>query len=246
MVIYLATNQENGKVYVGQTTRTLPIRMKQHISRARGGDDHCFARALLKYGLDGFDWEIIRECDTIEALNKLEQYYISILDSTKKEYGYNRTEGGMGSVGYKPSAKTLIKLSKAAKGRKHTEEVKKVISEASKKRWEDPEYRAKMPDMRGENHPMFGKRHTPESIQQMIDNMPNKSGENNPFWGKCHTSESIAKMREWKPTKETRGRMKQGQLKRFANPQERLKISDKMKQVWTEKKQKNLEGVLNG
>ncbi len=45
----------------------------------------------------------------------------------------------------------------------------------------------------GENHPFYGKHHTPEIIA-ILSNI--NSGENNPFYGKKHSVETIVKMKD--------------------------------------------------
>jgi hypothetical protein len=57
----------------------------------------------------------------------------------------------------------------------------------------------KCPQLSGENHPMYGKHHTEESIEKMKENHADFKGENNPFSGKKHTKESIEKMKENHP-----------------------------------------------
>lgn len=112
------------------------------------------------------------------------------------------------------------------KGQKISEETRQKMRESKLKKWQDPEYKKRMSDahlgispsnkgipseFRGEKHPMFGKKHTPEAIEKIKLGVKNKSpiseetrgklsiassGENNPFYGKSHTSESKEKMSE--------------------------------------------------
>ena len=50
--------------------------------------------------------------------------------------------------------------------------------------------------MRGENHPFFGRHHSPEAREKMSKTKKGMyEGEKNPFYGKHHTEESLAKMR---------------------------------------------------
>ena len=55
-------------------------------------------RAIRKYGLDYFSFEIIEECKK-EDLNEREKYWVSQYNSHNKNFGYNETEGGDGSEG---------------------------------------------------------------------------------------------------------------------------------------------------
>lgn len=89
MIIYKVLNKINGKIYIGQTTRTLDKRKEEHINSK---DDSFFHQALRKYGNDNFEWEIIFECNNLSTLNEQEIFYINKYNSYKK--GYNMSLGG--------------------------------------------------------------------------------------------------------------------------------------------------------
>ncbi|MEE9573043.1 MAG: GIY-YIG nuclease family protein [Candidatus Neomarinimicrobiota bacterium] len=93
MIIYKATNLINGKVYIGQTTKTLTERMEGHIEKAGGYSQTYFQRSIIEHGVDNFKWEVICICPNIDSLNEQEQYYIALYDSMNN--GYNRTSGGV-------------------------------------------------------------------------------------------------------------------------------------------------------
>lgn len=86
-VIYKAVNKINGKSYIGQTNN-LKRRIKEHIKRE---DGTAFHAAIMKYGEENFDWEIIEECPE-EELNDREIYWITYFDTYSN--GYNSTRGG--------------------------------------------------------------------------------------------------------------------------------------------------------
>jgi group I intron endonuclease len=120
MLIYKATNKINGMSYIGQTTKTLDDRKRQHIIDALAKRDrYYFHSALRKYGQENFDWDIIDECDNIDELNRLEIFYIGHYKTYFE--GYNLTMGGEGMSGYKFSEETRQKMSESLKG-KHTDE----------------------------------------------------------------------------------------------------------------------------
>lgn len=94
--IYKFTNKINNKVYVGQS-KNIEERYKNHIRS-------CFTpkcnrynkylyKAIRKYGLENFEFEILEECK-IEELNEKEMYYISHFNSNDLAKGYNLTNGG--------------------------------------------------------------------------------------------------------------------------------------------------------
>lgn len=95
MIIYKATNKINGKVYIGQTEKTLEHRKEVHHRDSERMDTY-FYRAIRKYGWENFKWEVIDDSATTrEELNALEQYYIAKYQSfDNKEKGYNSTSGG--------------------------------------------------------------------------------------------------------------------------------------------------------
>ena len=97
--VYCATNRENGKQYIGKTTKSMFVRKTYHeVSALRGGKWY-FQRALRKYGVGSFDWEVIFESDLESVLNAVERYFIKHL-KTKSPYGYNMTDGGDGGGWY--------------------------------------------------------------------------------------------------------------------------------------------------
>ena len=101
-IIYKATDNWNGKVYIGQTVVGLKRRRSEHEKDAKKLSDHnAFHFALSVRDFD-FKWEVI---DTFEgdadfvhhALNVAEEYHIIKCRSAEEEYGYNSTYGGYSS-----------------------------------------------------------------------------------------------------------------------------------------------------
>lgn len=91
--IYKITNQINGKIYVGQSIN-IEKRWRQHISDTKTHKDECYIhRAMRKYGVENFSFEIIEKCSK-EELNDREVYWIEYFDSTNREKGYNYGSGG--------------------------------------------------------------------------------------------------------------------------------------------------------
>lgn len=93
MDIYKITNQVNGKVYIGQSIN-IKHRWIQHKSDALNNrSDAPIHRAIRKYGIQNFSFEIIEECEQ-ERMNEKEIYWIKYYDSTNKKKGYNIKLGG--------------------------------------------------------------------------------------------------------------------------------------------------------
>lgn len=53
MIIYKATNKINGKVYIGQSHKSLEERMRRHKNDSIRQDSY-FYRAIRKYGWENF------------------------------------------------------------------------------------------------------------------------------------------------------------------------------------------------
>ena len=124
MIIYKIENKLDGKIYVGQTQRTLEERMKEHYRNSRAS---YIDRTIRKYGVENFHAEIIETCKTVEELNEREMFWIAKLNC-KFPNGYNLTDGGEGSNGYKATPELSARLSAMRKGRRNTPEQRAKIS----------------------------------------------------------------------------------------------------------------------
>ena len=93
--IYIITNKNNDKVYIGQTSRTIEARWKEHLlsSQDEAKRHYKLYAAMNKYGVDSFSIGKIEQCES-EKLNEREQYWINRFDSYAN--GYNMTIGGDG------------------------------------------------------------------------------------------------------------------------------------------------------
>ena len=96
MYIYKIVNVLNGKVYVGQTRRSIELRFKEHIKSAQSGHGYYLHNAMKKYGIDNFKICVLAETDSIDELNRLELYFIHLYDSVNT--GYNLSYGGDSNV----------------------------------------------------------------------------------------------------------------------------------------------------
>lgn len=94
MIIYKITNKVNGKIYIGQTIKTLNERFKGHIITAEKNRGFYVHHAIMKYGKENFMIEQIEKCISLKELGEREIYWIGKLDSTNKKIGYNITKGG--------------------------------------------------------------------------------------------------------------------------------------------------------
>lgn len=137
MIIYKATNKINKMSYIGQTVKNLNRRIQQHANDAKRYD-YFFCKALRKYGLNNFDWVVIKECKNREELNIWEKYYI-LFFNTKKPYGYNLTDGGWNGAPFK--------------GHKHSDEAKNRIKKRIREIYSTREVREKILNaLKGRKH----------------------------------------------------------------------------------------------
>jgi group I intron endonuclease len=138
--IYMTRNNVNGKLYIGQHTRTMNPKDIDDSWYLGSGD--ALHMAIAKYGEENFTREIIYECESKPELDYMEKVFISYYNAVKNEDFYNIAGGGQG-VGSGESHPMY--------GRSHTAEAKRKISDA----------------VRGERNPMYGKSHTDETKKKI-------------------------------------------------------------------------------
>ena len=139
MLIYKIVNKINGKVYIGQTIRSIEDRWSDHCKNS----SRCTAikNAIVKYGIDNFKISTISYCNSLDEMNHREERYISLYN-TMSPNGYNLQPGGKN---HKLSNETKAKLSHinkdtippSRKGSVLTEKHKRQISKKLKGRKRD-------------------------------------------------------------------------------------------------------------
>ena len=176
--IYRCVNQINQKPYTGQA-RDIVHRWGEHkrgpFTPSHANDCPYFYKAIRKYGVGNFEFEIICELDSDvdqNILDTMEIFYIDQLGTyecreTKTGWGYNMDKGGKGCSGYK-----------------HTKENKERMSKR----------------VSGEGNPMYGTTRSPETIAKLKSSLkliPPQSkktralrsakfkGSKNPMYGKA-------------------------------------------------------------
>lgn len=93
-IIYKIQNNINGKIYIGQTIRSLKIRFQKHCrfsSISIGEANMPIKKAIKKYGKQNFTITEIESVDD-SLLNEREIFWIKYYDSYNN--GYNATIGG--------------------------------------------------------------------------------------------------------------------------------------------------------
>lgn len=145
--IYKYTNTANGKVYIGQTSKSLEDRAQSNGSNYR--ECRRFYAAIQKYSWESFLPSVLERVETISEANERESYYIELYHSTDSHYGYNIALGGDNKI--------------------MSSESKEIISRKAKERYTNKAA-----------NPMFGKRHSDETIRKQS---AKKQGAKNPMYG---------------------------------------------------------------
>jgi len=133
--IYLATFP-NKKIYIGQTI-SFSKRIVHHKWRVNSGtpeSKNFFYNAWRKHGEPKFS---VIEHIPVKLLYERECFWINHYRSNEKEFGYNLTSGGEGSLNRKLSQATKDKISASNKGKKgpvFSEEVKANLRICAKRR----------------------------------------------------------------------------------------------------------------
>lgn len=138
-IIYKVTSL-SGKVYIGCTKGTLQKRRGGHERSALSPSKNYntkFSRAIRKYGVNAFIWEVLEEAPD-DLLEKIEVSYIKYFNSVKN--GFNtlcdETLGNF-TRGKKLSEERKKFLRRINTGRKPSEETIKRRSEIAKRQYRD-------------------------------------------------------------------------------------------------------------
>jgi len=144
MQIYKITNKINGKIYIGKDTKN---------NKSYFGSGLLIKRSIKKYGKENFTKEILEECEDNNILSEKEIYWINYFNSIIP-IGYNICLGGDGGDTFT--------------NHPNKEEYLKNKSIASKKMWEDENYRINIIKKR------TGLKRTEETKKKMSDSAKDK------------------------------------------------------------------------
>ena len=125
-IVYKHTNKINNKCYIGITCQTANQRWR--LDGKGYSQQTKFYNAIIKYGWDNFNHEILYTNLTKEQAVEIEDALIEQFDSIKN--GYNILKSTMPHT---TSDETKVKLHQSMLGKKHTEESKQKMREHTKK-----------------------------------------------------------------------------------------------------------------
>lgn len=133
-IVYIHTNKFNGKMYIGITSQPPKNRWRDGVGYVLGYKNKTyFYNAILKYGWDNFSHEILFEGLTEDEAKAKEVELIAKWKTNNRAYGYNLTEGGEGTLGFRNfSIEQRERRSEFMKNRIVSEETRKRMSAARK------------------------------------------------------------------------------------------------------------------
>lgn len=207
--VYITTNLINGKQYVGDRSCNCLPEEDSYLGSGRP----LFENAKKKYGKENFSKEILEILDSREKTHKAEEKYIQIYKTHISQGGYNISwKGGYGKNNDTLSKETKQKLSQIKKGIKfsdiHKENLKKTHT-GLKQSKETVNRRISKTTGLKRSEEFKEKLRKPKSKQ---------------------TRERIkATLTGQKHAEERKQNQKIAQLKRWSDPEERKKQSDRLK-----------------
>jgi group I intron endonuclease len=117
MIVYMVYNRVNGKQYVGKTVKYVARRWSEHLAAAKRGSKYYLHAAIRKYGVGAFlVVPLSHGASSEEELAEQERYFIQRYHTNDTTLGYNLTDGGEGTTGFRHSAETKDKLRKSKLG----------------------------------------------------------------------------------------------------------------------------------
>jgi group I intron endonuclease len=219
MKVYCIENKIDGKKYVGITRGEIERRFKQHktITKTKNHSNKSHIHhAMALYGVENF---IVYELDCAENKEELfekEKHWIKTLDT--KNNGYNETDGGEGTFGWKPTEEQKKQNSERIKKVMENEEHRKLLSEKSKNYWNSLTKEEQDKKREQFNKTKIGNQYAKDKHWNLSDETKNKiskskigiskseeykkqmslsrQGKLNPNYGKKHSPETIEKMRK--------------------------------------------------
>ena len=169
--VYMHTNRENGKKYIGITSQKPTYRWNN--GEGYKLNPH-FYNAIKHYGWDSFAHDILFTGLTQDEAENLEVELIFKYKTQDPNIGYNHADGGRVNKGWHMSEESKRKISKAEKGHAVSAHTVERIRESQigNKHWLGKHHsnktKQKLSALRsGSGNGMYGKKH-PEEVKEKI------------------------------------------------------------------------------
>jgi group I intron endonuclease len=205
--VYMHTNKVNGKKYIGQTVLSHNPNRRWKNGCGYKNNQH-FYSAILKYGWDNFNHDILFDNLTTEEADQIEEYLIRDMDTTNPELGYNLTFGGNANVPSEEAKQKMRDNHADFSGEKNPFFGKSLTEEHNKKLQDGHKQKCS-----GKNHPFFGKHLSEETkeklrishlrenlsietLERMRNSHPDMRGENNPMFGRKQSDDTKRRIAE--------------------------------------------------
>lgn len=133
--IYIIRNERNQKMYVGSGIN-LKKRRREHkndLKANRHSNKH-LQNAFNKDGLESFTFNIVEYVLDVNNLIPREQFYMDYYKTATRGIGYNLCPNAGSVLGIKRSEEQCKRIGDLHRGRKHTDEARKRMSESAKRK----------------------------------------------------------------------------------------------------------------
>lgn len=164
--IYKTTNIINNKFYIGRHSTN-------NLKDGYIGSGTLLKRAIKKYGIETFIFEILYYCDNFKKLVLLKKQIVN-KELLKDDLCINICEGGLNPI--------LFGKENGNFDNRWSKDQKEKASKRVKGKYKE------------DKNPFFNKKHSEESKLKMSESSKNTLGDKNPFYGKTHSDETKNKI----------------------------------------------------
>lgn len=228
--IYKFRCKENDKVYIGKSVNIKNRIAGHYYTSRKTKGNYYFENALVKYGWESFDIEILELFENFDRNDEAdktmiferEAYYISKFDAFNQDKGYNICKFSTDRTGIPVSDITKKKIGDANRGRFVSNETREKLRISHMGKVPSEETRKKMGDASKGNKRRLGHKASDETKLKMSQSR----------MGRVHSEESKEKMRKPKVNKENLG-------KSFLGRKHSEESKEKMRQAKLKQKEKH-------